>query len=61
MGDRADEMKGRAKEALGDLTGDDELRREGELDQGVAGVKRKAGEVADRVREKIEDVLHRDR
>lgn len=29
-----DELKGRAKEAAGDLTGDEDLKREGKIDQG---------------------------
>lgn len=60
MGDRADELKGRAKEAWGDITDDDEMRREGKLDQGAASVKEKAEEATDKVRDKLGDVLDRD-
>ncbi|GAB3243565.1 CsbD family protein [Nocardioides dilutus] len=39
------DIKGRAKEAAGSLTGDDELKSEGRADQAEASVK-KAGEKA---------------
>ncbi len=42
MGDapkNKDDMKGRAKEAAGNLTGDEDLEREGKIDKGVGGVK----------------------
>lgn len=35
----ADDMKGRAKEAAGDLTDDDDLKREGKADQVTGKVK----------------------
>ena len=37
-----DEAKGRIKEAAGDLTDDDDLKREGKLDQAGANVKQGA-------------------
>ncbi len=51
-----DDIKGRAKEAAGDLTGDEELQREGKIDQATGAVKEKVGDVAD----KVKDVLNRD-
>jgi uncharacterized protein YjbJ (UPF0337 family) len=48
-----DEMKGRAKEALGDLTDDKDLEREGKVDKTVGKVKEKVDEVADKVKDKI--------
>jgi uncharacterized protein YjbJ (UPF0337 family) len=60
MGDfesKKDEMKGRMKEAAGDLTDDDELKREGKADRIGATVKEKANEVVD----KAKDVIDRDR
>lgn len=51
-----DELKGRAKEAAGDLTDDEDLEREGKVDQATGTVKEKAGDAADKVR----DVLNRD-
>jgi uncharacterized protein YjbJ (UPF0337 family) len=51
-----DEVKGRVKEAAGDLTGDKDLQREGKVDQFTDKVKDKVGDAAD----KVKDVLHRD-
>jgi uncharacterized protein YjbJ (UPF0337 family) len=44
-----DKIKGRLKQAVGDLTGDDELRREGKVDE-IAG---KAKDAIDKVKRKI--------
>lgn len=51
-----DDIKGRAKEAAGDLTDDDDLKREGKVDQFTDTVKNKAEEASD----KVKDLLHRD-
>jgi uncharacterized protein YjbJ (UPF0337 family) len=56
MGDDADIAKGRIKEAAGDLTGDDDLKREGKVDQAAGELKRKAGQAID----KVKDALHKD-
>lgn len=45
-----DEIKGRAKEAAGDLTDDERLRREGKADQAEGKVKDAVDKVADKVR-----------
>ena len=57
MDAKMDEAKGRIKEAAGDLTDDDDLKREGKADQMGATVKEKANEVVD----KAKDVIDRDR
>lgn len=60
MGDiesKKDELKGRMKEAAGDLTDDDDLKREGKADRIGGTVKEKANEVVD----KAKDVIDRDR
>jgi uncharacterized protein YjbJ (UPF0337 family) len=57
MGDKTDDMKGRVKEALGDLTDDERLKREGKIDQSAAKIKAKAEDVVDSVREKMTDKL----
>ncbi len=44
-----DEAKGRAKEAVGDVTGDKSLKSEGKVDQGKAKVKDAVDKVADKV------------
>jgi uncharacterized protein YjbJ (UPF0337 family) len=48
MVDNLDDLKGRAKEAAGDLTDDDELKREGQIDQGKGKVKEFVDDVADK-------------
>lgn len=52
-GGKTDELKGRAKEAAGALTDDDELRQEGRIEQGAGKVKKKAEEVVDKAKEKL--------
>lgn len=44
------EMKGRVKEAVGDLTDDERLQREGKVDQGTAKIKDKVDDAADKVK-----------
>jgi uncharacterized protein YjbJ (UPF0337 family) len=48
-----DEAKGRAKEAAGDLTDNDDLKHEGKVDKAVGKVKDKVDEVADKVKDKL--------
>lgn len=50
-----DDIKGRTKEAIGDLTDNDRLKREGKVDQMLGDVKDGAEKVAD----KVKDVLHK--
>ena len=58
MGDgTTDDLKGRLKEAGGDLTGDDSLKNEGKVDQATGTVKDKVGDAAD----KVKDVVNPDR
>ncbi len=45
----ADEMKGRAKEALGDLTDDKDMQREGKVDKATGKIKDAVDDVRDRV------------
>ena len=51
-----DDLKGRAKEAAGDLTDDDSLKNEGKVDRASGSVKDKVGDAAD----KAKDVLRKD-
>jgi uncharacterized protein YjbJ (UPF0337 family) len=44
-----DEAKGKAKEAIGDVTDDDRLKSEGKVDQGKGKVKDAVDKVADKV------------
>jgi uncharacterized protein YjbJ (UPF0337 family) len=56
MGEKVDEAKGRTKQAVGDLTDDDELKNEGRVDRAASEVKEKVGDVA----EKAKRALRRD-
>jgi uncharacterized protein YjbJ (UPF0337 family) len=57
MGDGdVDTTKGRIKKAAGDLTDNDDLRREGKVDEASGSVKDKVGDAAD----KVKDALRRD-
>jgi uncharacterized protein YjbJ (UPF0337 family) len=49
---KGEELQGRAKEAAGAVTGDDELRNEGRADQAESSVKQ-AGE---KVKDAVEDI-----
>ena len=49
---KAQDLKGRAKEAAGSVTGDDEMKNEGRADQSEASVKQ-AGEKA---KDAVDDV-----
>ncbi|MDX6684916.1 MAG: hypothetical protein QOK49_91 [Baekduia sp.] len=54
MGDgTADDLKGRVKEAGGDLTGDKDLKNEGKVDRASGTVKDKVGDAADSVKDAI--------
>jgi uncharacterized protein YjbJ (UPF0337 family) len=59
MGEHIDEAKGRAKEAAGDLTDDDKLKREGKVDRASSSVKDKIDDAADKVSETLDDVADR--
>ncbi|MDX6633008.1 MAG: hypothetical protein QOG09_1893 [Solirubrobacterales bacterium] len=54
--DTLDEIKGRTKEAAGDLTGDKGLQREGEVDQASASVKDKMGDAFGKAKDIVDDV-----
>lgn len=59
MSGKTDDMKGRVKEAAGDLTGNDDLKREGKADRAAGSVKQKAEDVKDWVEDKVDDVKDR--
>jgi uncharacterized protein YjbJ (UPF0337 family) len=61
MAGTADQMKGKAKEALGDLTGNGDLKSEGKADRQAGEAKEKVGKVDEKVEEMIDKakgVLH---
>ena len=60
MDTNTDQMKGRAKQAVADLTDDKDLEREGKADENagkakefVEGVKDKADDLIDKVKDKV--------
>ncbi len=55
MGEKFDEAKGRAKEAVGDLTDDAQLRREGKLDRAGASDKGRLNDLTDKAEELVDD------
>lgn len=55
MDEKIDKAKGHAKEAVGNLTGNEDLEREGKVDQAAGTIKEKVGQVAD----KVKDALHK--
>jgi uncharacterized protein YjbJ (UPF0337 family) len=59
MGEQMDRAKGKAKEAVGDLTDDERLEREGKLDQASADVKEQTDDTVDRLRDGIREALRR--
>ena len=54
MGDGTkDDLKGRVKEAGGDLTGDRSLKNEGKVDRATGTVKDKVGDAADAAKDLV--------
>ena len=56
MDEKFDDLKGRAKEAAGDLTDDKDLEREGKIDQ----MKAKGKDAIDAIGDKVKGVINRD-
>jgi uncharacterized protein YjbJ (UPF0337 family) len=56
MEGKMDELKGRAKEAAGDLTDDRDLAREGKADKAAGKAKQKVEDAKDWVEDKIDDL-----
>lgn len=68
MNHNTDEAKGRVKEAAGALTDDEDLKREGKVDQAAGKAKEaaenakdKAGDAIDSIADKARDLLNRDK
>ena len=51
MSGKADELKGRVKEAAGAVTDDNELRREGKVDQAAGKTKQAFEKAVDKVKD----------
>jgi len=56
MSGTSDDMKGRAKEAAGDLTNDKDLKREGKTDQASGKIKDKVDDAKNWVTDRVDDV-----
>jgi len=54
MAGKVDQTKGKAKEAVGDLTGNKDLKAEGEADRRAGEAKEKVGHTKDKVEEVID-------
>jgi uncharacterized protein YjbJ (UPF0337 family) len=54
MAGEADKLKGRMKEAAGAMTDNDELRREGKMDQAAGKVKDAANRAVDKVKKAVD-------
>ena len=50
---KADEVKGRVKEAAGVLTDDKKLKRKGKLDQAVGKIKQKVENIIDKAKDAV--------
>jgi len=50
---KLDDLKGRAKEAAGSLSGDEDMKREGQVDQAAGDAKNKADDAVDDVKDKL--------
>jgi len=56
MAGKADQMKGQAKEAVGDLAGNKDLKAEGTADRNAGEAKEQVGKVEKKVDEAIDKV-----
>ena len=61
MSGTGDDIKGRAKEALGDLTDDERLQREGKADRASGALKDKVNDAKKWVDDKIDRVRNKAR
>lgn len=53
MGEKTEQAKGRIEEAVGSLTGDEDLERKGRDDRLAGEAKEKVGDVVDKAEEKL--------
>jgi uncharacterized protein YjbJ (UPF0337 family) len=54
MAGKADEIKGRVKEAAGAVTDNDKLRREGKIEQATGKTKQAVEKVVDKAKDAVE-------
>ena len=56
MSGKTDDLKGRAKEAAGDVTDDQDLKDEGKVDRAKGSIKEKATDAKEWVEDKVDSV-----
>jgi len=56
---KVDEVKGHAKSAWGDLTGDEQTKAEGEIDKAKGKIKQGVADAKDRVDDVVRDLTDR--
>ena len=54
MGGKGDEVKGKLKEAAGEATNDEDLRREGKTDQAKGNAKQAGGKAMDAAKDAVD-------
>ena len=59
MSGKTDELKGRTKEAYGDLTDDEKMKREGRRDETAGKTKNKLADAEDWAEDKIDELKER--
>jgi len=60
MAGKGDKAKGRAKHAAGDLTGDDEMRRQGRADEATGDLKDMIDKAGNKLNDTIDELRGRD-
>ena len=56
MDSKLDQAKGKVKQAAGDLTGNDDLKREGKVDEASGNAKGKLADVKDKAEDAVDAV-----
>lgn len=56
MSGQSDKLIGKAKQAAGDITGDDDLEREGERDEAAGKIKDRVDDAKDSVNEAVDGI-----
>jgi uncharacterized protein YjbJ (UPF0337 family) len=59
MGGNTKKTKGRVKQAVGALTGDKKLQREGKREERVGSLKNKTEDAADALHDKVDEVIEK--
>lgn len=57
MSEKSDKASGKVKQAAGDLTGNDDLEREGQAEETSGDVKGKVSDAADKVKDTAGDAV----